>query len=114
MQLPVKKLPARFFRTKAGNEPVREALKDLDPEDRKAVGDDIATAEYGWPVGMPLCKSLGDGLWEIRSNISDGRIFRVIFCVHDGSMVLLHAFVKKSQKIPKQDLDLARARKKEL
>ncbi len=114
MEVPQKKLPARFFRTQAGNEPVRDELKNLGPDDRKIVGDDIATAEYGWPIGMPICKPLGNGLYEIRSNISNGRIYRVIFCVSDSCMVLLHSFVKKTQKTPKQDLDLALDRKREL
>ncbi len=78
------------------------------------VGHDIATAEFGWPVGMPLCRSLGRGLLEIRSNISDGRIARVIVAVVGDEMVLLHAFVKKTQKTPKADLDLAVRRLKEL
>lgn len=110
----LKKFPAKFYRSRTGNEPVRDWLKDLSLEDRKIVGSDIATAEFGWPIGMPLCKSLGNGLWEIRSALSDGRISRVVFCSADGFMVLLHAFVKKSRKTPKQDLDLALDRKKEL
>lgn len=81
---------------------------------RRIVGRDIATAEFGWPIGMPLSRSLGDGLFEIRSNISRGRIARVIFIVHRSRMVLLHGFVKKSQRTPKSDLDLARRRAKEI
>ena len=110
----LKKLPASFYATSNGNEPVREWLLDLDGEDRRTIGHDIATAEFGWPVGMPLCKSLGKGLWEIRSNISHGRIARVIFAVLEERMVLLHSFVKKTQKTPKPDLDLAEKRKKEI
>ena len=109
-----KKLPAAFYATPGGNEPVREWLKGLDDADRRTVGVDIATAEYGWPVGMPLCRSLGKGLFEVRSNISDGRIARVIFAVVDRRMVLLHGFVKKAQKTPKPDLDLAAKRLKEI
>jgi phage-related protein len=71
-------------------------------------------AEFGWPVGMPLCRSLGDSLWEVRSNLPGNRIARTMFCVADSRMVLLHGFVKKTQKTPKQDLDLVRARQKEL
>lgn len=111
---PLKKLPAAFYATGSGNEPVREWLKGLDEEDRRAIGQDIATAEFGWPVGMPLCRSLGKGLWEIRSNISSGRIARVIFAVIDERMLLLHGFVKKARKTPKPDLDLAGKRMKEL
>lgn len=110
----LKKLPAAFFATERGNEPVREWLKDLDAGDRRIVGLDIATAEFGWPVGMPLCKSLGKGLFEIRSNISSARISRVIFAVLEQRMVLLHGFVKKTRKTPKPDLDLALRRLKEM
>ena len=110
----LKKLPAAFYSTPGGNEPVRERLLDLDTESRRIVGKDIATVESGWPVGMPLTKSLGGGLLEVRSKITDGRIARVIFVDHDGWMVLLHGFVKKSQKTPKPDLALARKRAKEI
>ncbi len=108
----LRKLPARFFRQESGNEPVRDWLQSLDASDRKAVGDDIRTAEFGWPVGMPLCRKMAGKkvLWEIRTDLSNGRIVRVFFCVHEGSMVLLHAIVKKSQKAPKGDLDLAERR----
>jgi phage-related protein len=110
----IKKLPAAFYCTAAGREPVREWLKGLDETDRRTVGQDIATAEFGWPVGMPVCGSLGNGLYEIRSDISHGRITRVIFGVADEQMVLLHGFIKKTQRTPKADLDLALKRKKEL
>lgn len=109
----LKKLPAAFFETGSGSQPVREWLHALDEEDRRVIGFDIATAEFAWPVGMPLCRSLGAGLWEIRSNISSGRSARVIFAVVDEQMVLLHGFIKKTQKTPKPDLDLALNRKKE-
>jgi phage-related protein len=107
-----KRLPARFFETASGNMPVREWLLDLSPEDRKAIGDDIRTAEFGWPVGMPLCRQLKGrkGLWEIRTGLSSGRIARVFFCIHDGGMVLLHGFVKKSQRTPGYELDVAQRR----
>ena len=105
----LKRLPARFFESQTGRMPVREWLLSLSSTDRKTVGDDIRTAEFGWPVGMPLCRSIKSrkGLWEIRSNLSDGRIARVLFCVHDGSLVLLHGFVKKTQKTPDRELDVA-------
>ena len=89
-------------------------MHTLDIEDRRLIGYDIATAEFAWPVGMPLCRSLGGGLWEIRSNISSGRIARIIFAVVDEQMVLLHGFVKKTRKTPKSELDLALNRKKEI
>jgi len=110
----LKKLPAAFYANSSGKEPVREWLKDLSPEDRRIVGIDIATAEYGWPVGMPLCKPMGKGLYEIRSVISGGRISRVLFAVIGKRMVLLHAFIKKTQKTPKPDLETAHKRMKEL
>jgi len=110
----IKKLPAAFYCTAAGKEPVREWLQALDEADRRIVGHDIATAEFGWPVGMPVCRSLGKGLWEIRSGISDGRITRVIFCVEREKMVLLHSFIKKTQKTPQADLNLALKRKMEI
>jgi len=97
-----------------GAEPVRDWLKELSPEDRRIIGFDIATAEFGWPVGMPLCRSLGKGLWEIRSTITGGRIARTFFCVNGGEMVLLHGFVKKTQKTPQSDLELARKRQREM
>ncbi|MCH8239217.1 MAG: type II toxin-antitoxin system RelE/ParE family toxin [Proteobacteria bacterium] len=107
-----KRLPARFFASGTGRVPVREWLLSLSSEDRKTIGDDIRTAEFGWPVGMPLCCSIKDqkGLWEIRSSLSNGRIARVFFCVHDGSMVLLHGFMKKTQKTPDRELDVAKKR----
>jgi phage-related protein len=110
----LKKVPASFFETASGKEPVRDWLLGLDAESRRIVGRDIATAEFGWPVGMPLSRNLGGGLFEIRSNISGKRIARVIFEVNGGRMILLHGFVKKSQKTPKADLDLARRRAKEM
>src|ERR1700760_1259035 len=75
-----KKLPAAFYRTPSGTEPVRDWLQDLPRDDRHKLGFDIGTVEYGWPVGMPLCRSLGDGLWEIRSDLPGNRTARVIFC----------------------------------
>lgn len=98
-----------FYRTEAGKEPVREWLKELPREDRKSIGEDIKTAQYGWPLGMPLIRKIGRGLWEVRSNISTG-IARVFFTVKDNLMVLLHGFVKKSQKTPPNELDTARRR----
>ena len=77
----LKRLPAAFYRLTSGKEPVREWLLSLSDEDRRIVGVDIATAEFGWPVGMPVCKALGQGLWEIRSALTGGRIARVIFCI---------------------------------
>lgn len=83
-------------------------------EDRKMVGRDIQKVEFGWPLGLPYCRSLGRDLWEVRSNLTDGKIARVIFCVADQRMVLLHGFIKKTQKTPVQDLKLALSRMKEV
>ena len=107
-----KRLPARFFEAASGAVPVREWLLSLPPEDRKIIGTDIRTAEFGWPVGMPLCRAISGrkGMWEIRSTLPGGRIARILFCTHDGSMVLLHGFVKKSQRTPARDLDTANRR----
>ncbi len=100
-----------FFKTENGKEPVREWLKDsLSISERKIIGNDLKTVQYGWPLGMPLVGSLGDSLWEVRSHL-EGRIARLIFFMWDNHMVLLHAFIKKTQKIPKDDLDLAKKRK---
>ena len=98
-----------FYATAAGNEPVREWLLGLTSDDRRAVGSDIKTAQYGWPLGMPLFRKLGPGLWEVRSRIGNG-IARVLFTVDGDTMVLLHGFVKKSQKTPVVDLDTAKHR----
>ena len=102
-------LNVAFYKTESGNEPVREWLKDLPKEDRHAIGEDIKTAQYGWPLGMPLIRKIERGLWEERSNISAG-IARVFFTVMDRTMILLHGFVKKSQKTPQNELDTARRR----
>jgi phage-related protein len=89
---------------------------DLTSDDRKAVGDDIRAAEFGWPIGMPLCRPISGrkGLWEIRSDLSDGRIARVFFCAFEGEMILLHGMIKKTQKTPDKDLDVAEKRMKGL
>lgn len=102
-------LSVNFFKTEAGNEPVRAFLKDLTVEDRKAIGEDIKTVQFGWPLGMPLVRKMGKDLWEVRSDIADG-IARVLFTVKNGQMVLLHGFVKKSQKTPANELATAKAR----
>ena len=110
----IKKIPAAFYQNATGQQPVREWLKELDAEDRKVIGEDIATVEYGWPVGMPICRSLGRGLWEVRSTLPNHRIARVIFAIVRNHMVLLHGFIKKTQGIPDEDLALSRKRLKEI
>ena len=102
-----------FFRTEAGTEPVREWLRELTVEDRKTIGIDIKTVQYGWPLGMPLVRKMEPGLWEVRCDIADG-IARVLFTAKSGQMVLLHGFVKKTQKTPDNELKTARNRLKQL
>jgi phage-related protein len=101
-----RKLDAVFFRTDQGNEPVREWLLSLPKAERKIIGDDVLKVQYCWPIGKPLVGNLGSGLWEVRSRLGD-RIARVIFCVEGSMMVLLHAFIKKTRKTPRHELDLA-------
>jgi len=102
-----------FYRTSSGAEPVREWLKALPAEERKIIGNDLKTAQFGWPLGMPLIRKLEADLWEVRSRLPH-RIARVIFTVEGNRMVLLHGFIKKSQKTPVEDLQLARQRLKAL
>ena len=108
-----KRVPVIFFRTEAGGEPLREWLKALSSEDRRRIGEDIKTVEFGWPIGMPVCKPLGDGIFEVRTSLGRRRIARVLFYIDANErMVLLHGFIKKTQKTPNQDLDLARSNKR--
>lgn len=109
----LQKLNVVFFRSEAGKEPVREWLRALPVPDRKAIGDDIRTLQFGWPLGMPLVEKLTTGLWEIRTRL-DGRIARVIFAVQENQAVLLHGFIKKSRRISKTDMELARSRFRQL
>ncbi len=111
----LKILPVRLFCTTSGTEPVREWLKELDKNDCRIIGKDIGTVELGWPVGMPVCRSITGykDLWEVRSKLTGGRIARVIFYIKDGEMILLHGFIKKTQKTSQNDLDLATKRRKE-
>ncbi|MFL9865342.1 type II toxin-antitoxin system RelE/ParE family toxin [Paraburkholderia fungorum] len=106
-------LAVKFFRTDAGNEPVREWLKSLSAEDRRIVGEDIKTVQIGWPIGMPLVRKMGKDLWEIRIHLPR-RIARVLFTLVAGDIALLHGFIKKSQATPQEDLDLAKDRLRQL
>jgi phage-related protein len=108
-----KRLPARFHRSNAGHEPVREWLKSLEAADRRVIGEDIKDVEFSWPIGLPLVRSLGRELWEVRSSLPRGRMARVIFCIAEEHLVLLHGFIKKTQKTPRYEIDLALKRKKE-
>ena len=103
-------MPAFFFRTETGREPVREWLKELPKNERKRIGEDIMTVQFRWPLGMPLVDHLGSGIWEVRSKLST-RIARTLFFVHEGEIVLLHGFIKKTRKTPNEDRALALQRK---
>src|SRR5436189_165388 len=107
-------IPVRFYRTDVGNEPVLEWLRSLGREDRRMIGLDLMRVQFGWPIGMPLVRSLKDGLWEVRSTLPTQRIARLILCFHQGTLVVLHGFIKKTRKTPAEDLGLARRRKKEV
>ena len=109
-----KKIPLIFFRTPAGSEPVREWLKQLPEAERQAIGRDLMRAQWRWPVGMPLCRALGRGLWEIRTDLPTKRTARVLLCLYREHLVALHGFIKKTRTTPDEDLALARKRKKEL
>jgi phage-related protein len=110
----MKRLPASFYRTRGRHEPVRDWLKSLSVDDRKIIGDDIRTVEFGWPVGMPVCRPMGNGLFEVRSTLPGGRIARVLFTIEGRMAVLLHGFIKKSQKTPQIDLETTRKRLSDL
>ena len=106
-------LSVRFHASGNGSEPVRDWLKSLPVDARKAIGEDIKTVQFGWPLGMPLVRKMEAGLWKVRSAIPGG-IARVLFTTVGPAMVLLHGFVKKSDKTPQADLKLARQRKREV
>lgn len=107
-------IPVRFYRTAAGREPVLDWLRDLDKEDRQVIGSDLMRVQFGWPIGMPLVRNLSDGLWEVRSDLRTDRLARLLFCFHENVLVVLHGFIKKTQKTPPSDLAIARRRMKEV
>lgn len=109
-----KRMTLVFFRTDSGSEPVREWLLELPKADRRVVGFGLKELEFGWPVGMPLCRAMGTGLFELRVALPSRRIARVLVCAHDGELFALHAFIKKTQKTPDSELKLARQRKRQL
>ncbi|MDR3247393.1 MAG: type II toxin-antitoxin system RelE/ParE family toxin [Treponema sp.] len=108
-----KKITTRFFRTPTGNEPVRDWLKSQVRSNKKAIGEDIKAVELSWPVGYPKVTKLDKDLWEVRTDLPDG-ICRICFTICNNFMILLHGFIKKSQKTPKQDLDLAKKRRNDV
>ncbi len=106
------KLSVVFFRTGSGTEPVRRWLKRLPVAHRKAIGEDIKTVQFGWPLGMPLVEKLEPYLWEVRTKVPDG-IARVLFTVDGQVMILLHGFIKKTRKIPQKEISTAQSRLKQ-
>jgi phage-related protein len=101
-------IPVRFYKTSKGREPTREWLRSLNAEERRTVGTDLMRLQFGWPVGMPLVRSLQGGLWELRCTLPSQRIARILLCFHDDTLVLLHGFIKKTQKTPLDDMALGR------
>jgi len=107
------RLKVVFYRTELGNEPVREWLKNLTREEKKIIGEDIKTVQFGWPIGMPLIRKLESDIWEVRSHLKN-RIARVLFTIITDKMILLHGFIKKSQKTSQDDITLAKKRATEV
>jgi phage-related protein len=107
------KTPLVFYRTETGKEIVRDWLRELGQVDRNVVGHDLMRVQFRWPVGMPLCRPLGDGLWEVRSDLASNRIARVLFCFVEGRLLALRGFIKKTQKTPDAEMELARKRMSE-
>ncbi len=110
----LKPIPLVFWRSTAGNEPVRDWLNDLPRDDQRTLGHDIARVQFGWPIGLPVCRAMGKGLWEVRSSLPSRREARVLFGFHCETLVALHAFIKKGQTTPDQDLALAYKRLKDV
>ena len=110
MPLSPRHLPVVFFASATGAEPVRDRLKALSPAERRVIGEDIKTVQFRWPLGMPLVRSLGDGLWEVRSRLPN-RIVRTLFAIEESTIILLHAFIKKTQKTPTEDKAIALQRR---
>jgi phage-related protein len=102
-----------FFRTAGGNEPVREWLRGLGREEKAVIGDDLRTIQFGFPIGMPLCRSLAHGLYEARSSLPTKREARLIFFESKRRLVVVNGFIKKSRKTPDHEIALASARKRE-
>lgn len=109
-----RKIPLIFYRVHTGSEPVRDWLKRLPEVERRAIGKDLMRAQWRWPAGMPLCRPLGRGLWEIRTDLPTKRTARVLICFFQDHLVALHGFIKKTRKTPDADLAIARQRCKEL
>ncbi len=102
-----------FYQTPAGGTVVLDWRKDLSRQERAAIGQDLMRVQFRWPVGMPLCRPFGDGLWEVRSHLPGNKIARLLFCVVETQIVVLLGFIKKTQKTPEDEMNLARQRKRE-
>jgi phage-related protein len=109
-----RKIPLIFFRTQLNEEPVWQWLKSLDQAERGAIGSDLLRAQWRWPVGMPFCRPMGKGMWEVRTNLPNNRTARVFICHHERHLVALHGYIKKTRATPDEDLALARKRQREL
>jgi phage-related protein len=108
-----RKITVVFYRTRVGNEVVRDWLRGLPEPERNAIGQDLMRVQYRWPVGMPLCRAMGDGLWELRTDLPSNRTARLMFSMQEGRILVLHGFIKKTRRTPGEDLELARRRKNE-
>jgi phage-related protein len=102
---------AVFYKTEAGNEPALYWFRALEPEERRIVGYELRLLQIGFPEGLPRCRSLGDGLFELQCTLPN-KIARVIFFLDGHSVIIVPGFIKKSQKTPKEELETAKARKK--
>ena len=107
-------IPMRFWRSAQGREPVREWLSNLPTDDKRVIGRDLATVQFGWPIGLPVCRPMGAGLWEVRSSLPSKREARLLFCFYEGEIFALHAFIKSTQKTATDDLKLATKRMKDV
>lgn len=107
-------IPVAFWRSASGHEPVREWLRDMDRRERAVIGDDLRMLQFGWPIGMPLVRKLVDHIWELRSSLPSNREARLLFTANEAQLVILSGFIKKSQKTPAGEIELARKRLKEL
>jgi phage-related protein len=108
------KIELVFYKSAKGNEPVREWLLEMPVEHRRLVGHDLMLVQFGWPIGMPLVRPMGKGLFEVRTDLPDRTTARVLFCFHAGELYALHGFIKKARATPPAELKLAQGRKKEI
>jgi len=107
-------LEVRFYKTAGGNEVVLDFLRSLPADDKKTLGEDLKTLQYGYPIGMPLCRPVGK-LWELRSSLPSKRELRLLWFFHKvtQTIIVVHAFIKKAQRTPQKDIELGEARKGE-